>query len=262
MVRPGAGRHDEDMQRLSAGPPPPSSGAQLRSIVGLLVSLGLVGGGLATGWWLATTPFLATLVSVRPTPAQTVLGAAGWAAGLSVPVLLTGVGVLGLVRAVGQIRRPEPRSPFASLVASLPDDHALLEGVRLPDGRRIEAIVVGPFGAAILEPLPPRGAARRHGDFWELRIGPRAYVPIENPLGRAARNAERFRRWLSQEDRDHVVRIYAAVVGEEPGLERTATCAVVEPSQLASWFAALPVQRGFTPWRRQRLVARLAELLG
>lgn len=249
------------MQRLSAGPPPSPSGARLRSVGGLFVSLGLIGGGLAVGWWLATTPVLASLVSVRPTADQTLLGAVGWAAGLSVPILATGAGVLGLTRALRRMRAPTSSSFFAPLVAGLPDDYVLLEGARLPEGRRIEAIAVGPFGAAILEPLPPRDLARRRGTFWELRVGPRTYVPIENPLERAARNAERFRRWLTEEDRDHVVRIYAAVVGVEPGLERTASCAVVEPSALAAWLAALPAQRGFTPWRRRRLVERLAELL-
>ncbi len=250
------------MQRLAAESPNAPRTIQLRPLVGLVWSVALVAAGLAAGWVIATTPVLGALVSARPTPSQTVVGALGWAAGLSVPILLTGAGVLKLAQGVGRLRRRQSRSPIAALVAALPDEYALVEGVRLPDGRRIEVIVVGPFGAAILEPLPPEEAIRRRGEFWELRVGPGTSIPIESPLERAARDAERFRRWLLQEDQDHVVRVYAAVVGSAPGLERTPRCAVVEPSHLAAWFSALPVQRGFTAWRRERLLERLAERLG
>ncbi|GIW20776.1 MAG: hypothetical protein KatS3mg065_1072 [Chloroflexota bacterium] len=261
MARPDRAGHHEGMERLAVRPPSPPPHVKLQAVVGLLISIGLIGGGVAAGWFVATTPFLASLVSARPTTSQTILGAVGWAAGLSLPILLTGAGLLRLARVVGRLRDSGPRSPFAGLLDALPDEHALVEGIRLSDGRRVEAVVVGPFGAAVLEPLPPRGMARRRGDFWELRVGPREYVPIENPLARATRNAERFRRWLAEEAQDHVVRVYAAVVGSEPGLERTAACAVVAPDELAAWFAALPSQRGFTPWRRQRLLERLAERL-
>ncbi len=261
-ARPG---HDVSMQRLAAdGPAAPSSPplAWIKHLATLLLAVLLVAAGLAAGWLVATTPLLASLASPRPTAAQTLVGALGWAAGLAVPILLTGAGVLKLVAAIGGLRPRRSETPFARLVAALPDGHTLVEGVRLADGRRIEAIVVGPFGAAILEPLPPRGAARRRGEYWELRVGPREFIPIENPLDRAARNAERFRRWLLQEDQDHVVRVYAAVIGEEPGLDRTPSVAVVAPAQLVAWFGALPAQRSFTAWRREKLVERLRERAG
>lgn len=262
MAAGSAAGHDPGMQHLAAERPTPSPTLRLKNLVGLLSALLLVAVGLLAGWLVATTPFLSALVTAHPTTVQTLLGAIGWAAGLSLPVLLTGAGLLRLARSVGALRPRRPRSPIAQLVAHLPDDHALVEGVRLSDGRRIPAVVVGPFGAAVLEPLPPPGTARRRGDVWELRVGPREFVPMENPLHRATRNAERLRRWLLEADQDHVVRVYAAVVGIEPGLERTPSCAVVPPDQLVAWLAALPAQRSFTTWRRARLVERLAERLG
>lgn len=253
--------HDLHMQHLATKPSGPTPVARLGAFVALVSAVVLVALGLAAGWLVATTPLLSSLVSPRPTTTQTLLGAVGWAAGLSAPILLTGAGVLKLARAVAELRPRGRRSFLADLVAGLSDDHVLLEGLRLDDGRRIQAVVVGPFGAAVLEALPPRGMTRRRGNFWELRVGPRDFIPIESPLDRAARDAERFRRWLLQEDQDHVVRVYAAVVGVEPGLARTPSCAVVAPEQLPAWLAALPAQRGFTTWRRQRLVERLTERL-
>ncbi|MER3418916.1 MAG: hypothetical protein C4343_07500 [Chloroflexota bacterium] len=253
------------MQRLAAGRPAPPAKPSVprgKHLAGLLVGVVLVAAGLAAGWFVATTPFLASLATPRPTTTRTLLGAIGWAAGLSVPVLLTGAGTLRFLRAIEGLRPRRPSSPLGDLVAALADDHTLVEGVRLPGGRPIGAIVVGPFGAAILELLPPRGMTRRRGEYWELRVGPREFLPIENPLDRAARNAERFRRWLLEEDQDHVVRVYAAVVGDEPGLARTPSVAVVPPSQLAAWFRALPAQRGLTAWRRQNLTGRLVERAG
>ena len=80
------------------------------------------------------------------------------------------------------------------------------------------------------------------------------WIPIEAPLDRAARDAERVRGWLATDDRDFLVRVYAAVVTDDERVERTPTCAVVRPGDLAAWLEALPGQRGLTPDRRERLV--------
>ncbi len=76
---------------------------------------------------------------------------------------------------------------------------------------------------------------------------------MENPLERATRDAERVRRWLTEDD-DYLVKVYSAVVGPDPAIARTAACAVLTPDQLAAWIAALPAQRGLTPGRRSRVL--------
>jgi hypothetical protein len=50
------------------------------------------------------------------------------------------------------------------------------------------------------------------------------------------------------------VKVYAAVVGPEPTVARSANCAVLTPDQLASWITALPAQRSLTPGRQERLL--------
>ena len=100
----------------------------------------------------------------------------------------------------------------------------------------------------------PPPSAGTSAASWEIRGERGLWTPIEPPLDRAARDAERVRGWLSTHDRDFLVRIYAAVVTDDQRVERTATCAVVPPRQLAAWLESLPAQRGLTPDRRSRLV--------
>jgi len=82
-------------------------------------------------------------------------------------------------------------------------------------------------------------------------------VPIEAPLDRAARDAERVRGWLATDDRDFLVKVYAAIVTDDERVERTSTCAVVRTHELAAWLEALPGQRGLTAARREHLVELL-----
>jgi hypothetical protein len=60
--------------------------------------------------------------------------------------------------------------------------------------------------------------------------------------------------WLATHDRDFVVRVYAAIISDDRSIDRSPGCAVVSPTDLAGWLEALPVQRGLTPERRERLV--------
>ena len=93
-------------------------------------------------------------------------------------------------------------------------------------------------------------------DAWELRTRA-GWIPIENPLERAARDAERVRHWLSDDDRDFLVKAYAAVV-IRPGasLERTATCAVLTADQVPDYIASLPAQRTLTASRLDGVLDR------
>jgi hypothetical protein len=126
--------------------------------------------------------------------------------------------------------------------------------VRLPDGRVVPEMVVGPFGVAIVEEVPPPARSRHRGGTWEVKASGGRWVPIENPLDRASRDADRVRTWLAHDDRDHVTKVHAAIVDPTAGLPRTPTCAVITPDEVIPWLASLPVQRSLTP-------ARLADIV-
>jgi len=98
------------------------------------------------------------------------------------------------------------------------------------------------------------------GSHWEVKNGKGRWIAIEGPVDRVTRDAERVRGWLSMDDRDFVVRVYAVVVTDDPRVQRSSTCAVVAPSDLMSWIAGLPFQRGLTPERRERLAGMVREV--
>ncbi len=228
------------------------------AIVGLLVGAVLVGAGLALGYVALGTGVVDQLTAARPGAGQTVVGAAAWAVALVAPALFVIVGAVRLVTGIDDLvgSRPHPR-PAARVAARLPDDHVVATRVRLPDGRLVPELVVGPFGVAVVEEMPPAGAVRVRGGHWEVRAMTGAWQPIEHPLDRAARDAERVRRWLAHEEHDHVVKVYAAVVGPPSSMARTPECAVVSPEQLQGWLGSLPPQRSLNADRRARIVELL-----
>jgi hypothetical protein len=212
------------------------------SVSVLLVSTGVLGSVLPTG---------------RLTAGQVVLGGLAWAAALAVPGLFAVVGVARIAAGVEGLsaRRPRP-SPVQRAAASVSDDHVAALGVHLPDGSRvIPELVIGPFGAAVFVEAPPGSAVLARGPrSWEVRTADGRRRTIEDPRERAARDAERVRRWFGGEDRDHVVKVYAAVIATEP-IDRTPLCAVLGPLEVAAWLAALPAQRTFDEVRRERIIA-------
>ena len=138
-----------------------------------------------------------------------------------------------------------------------PDDLAATD-LLLPGGRRIHELVLGPFGIVVIGDVPPASVTRHVGSLWG---GPRQPRPLDPRRGangpRGARRRARQGR-LATDDRDFVVRVYAAIISDDRSIERSPGCAVVSPSDLAARPEALPVQRGLTPERRERLV----ELIG
>jgi hypothetical protein len=108
--------------------------------------------------------------------------------------------------------------------------------------------------------LPPAETTRIRNGHWEAR-GTKRWIPLEDPLERASRDAERVRRWLAHDDADFVVKTYAAVVAASPTVQvqRTASCAVLTPDQLPAWIASLPAQRSLTPGRIERIVQMVRE---
>jgi len=86
------------------------------------------------------------------------------------------------------------------------------------------------------------------------------WIPLEDPVDRTARDAERLRRWIGTEERDFIVKVYAAFVTDDPTISRTPLCAVIGPNEVAAWLTALPAQRSLYDTRRDDLIDRIRGL--
>jgi len=193
----------------------------------------------------------------RPTTFEAVSGALAWAFALTAPA---GAGLLGLLRlstAVERYRARRPHiTPAVRLARAIGDDHIVATGVRLPDGSRIiPELVIGPFGAAVIEELPVASQVLSRGvRSWEVRAGVGHVQTIQSPLERATHDGDRIRTWLSGDETEIILKVYAAVVGDDPRVERTSTCAVLAPDRLVEWLSSLPPQRSLDAGRHDRIV--------
>ena len=188
---------------------------------------------------------------------EVVIGGLAWTFALTAPAGFGLIGIARLATAYERWRARKPRiTPAVRLRRAIGDDHVVATSVRVPIGNSvIQELVVGPFGAAVIEELPPAGAVLSRGvRTWEVRVGSGYIKTIENPLERAAHDAEVVRQWLAPEDGDYVLKVYATVVGNDPKVERTASCAVIAPSQVADWLISLPPQRSLDHDRVERIV--------
>lgn len=216
----------------------------------------LLAAGAAAAWVFVSTPLIGSFVpDGRPTVVQVGAGMTVWVLAIIAP---TGLMVLGLVRLFRSYEtatalRQTGYTP--SLEHSLGPEHVAIVNLVLPGGRRVSEMVLGPFGVAVLGEMPPPKASRHVGARWEMRDRTGRWVTMETPVERAARDAERVRAWLGEDDRDFLVRVYAAVVTTDKRVERSPACSVVPPGELVSWLLGLPVQRGLTAGRRERLMA-------
>ena len=200
----------------------------------------------------------------RPSTYELVAGALAWTFALTAPAGFGLVGIARLVTAYDRWRARRPRiTPAVRLRRAIGDDHVVATGVRLPDGSRVlPEVVVGPFGAAIIEELPPPGAVMSRGvRTWEVRVGSGQIRTIENPMNLAAHDADRVRAWLSPDEADHVIKVYAAVVGTDPRVERTPAVAKIAPAQVAEWLSSLPPQKSLDGGRRDRVVKEIRSAL-
>jgi len=193
---------------------------------------------------------------------ELVAGALAWTFALTAPAGFGLIGIARLVTAFDRYRARRPRiTPAVRLRRAIGDDHVVATGVKLED-RVIPELVVGPFGAAVIEELPPAGAVLSRGvRSWEVRVGNGYIRTIENPLERAARDADRVRMWLSPDDSDHVIKVYAAVVGTDPRVERSKAVALLTPAQVAEWLTTLPPAKSLDNDRRDRIVKEIRAAL-
>ena len=248
------------MQVISARPPA-SLADRVAIARGALVAVLLLAAGASLGAVCLGTPLVSTYTpSGWVSPTDAILGVLVWGFAIVVPVSFL---LLGVTRAAILLddlagnRRPALTPHLAS---ALDADHVAATDLLLPGGRRINELVLGPFGIVVFGSVPPPSVSRSVGSHWEVKGRKGRWIAIEAPVDRAARDAERVRGWLSVDDRDFVVRVYAAVVTDDPRVQRSPTCAVVSPTDLASWIAGLPFQRGLTPERRERLAQLVREV--
>ena len=236
----------------------PSRPARRPSLVPLLggTVLGtfLVVGGIVLAYVALATPVLqAVMPDGRPSIGKSATAVIVWAIALVAPAGFLLIGANRLARILASVRGRIPRRSTTLRALADRSDVVVASGIALPDGRGVPDLVIGQFGAAVIRELPPAEVTRVREGRWELRLR-RGWVTIENPLDRAARDAERVRRWLAHDDADFIVKVYAAVVGPSPSVQRATDCAVLTPEQIGPWIDGLPPQRSLTEGRRDRLV--------
>lgn len=232
-------------------------------VVGLAVGSFLLLGGLFLAWVALATPVLSGLTpaSTRPGLGQIAIGGVIWSITLVAPPSFAIVGALRIGRvARAMTAKPKPRA-MTRVAGAIGDEYISARGVRLPDGRVVRDLVMGPFGLAVINELPPPRATRHTGLSWEIRGSDGRWTHYENPLERAARDGERVRRWIASTERDFVVKVYAAIVTADPGVTRTPTCAVVTTEQIPAWLASLPPSRSLTADRQQELVEQILTIV-
>ena len=224
-------------------------------VVGATAGAILVVSGLTIEFAALLTPYVDAIALGRfgdPAALGGVL--ARWLA-VALGAIFLGVGAARLVELLSGLRE-------AAASAGLPvttrtsDEPVMALNVEVGDGRPIPKLVIGRFGAAVIGDLPPAATTRQQGPYWEAMTD-QGWIRVESPLDRASRDAERVRRWFAGEDRDYVVRVYAAVVAPEANIVRTPACAVITAFQLESWLRSLPVQRSLSEARRDQLIAML-----
>lgn len=247
------------MQVIAA--PRPTTFQRLAVARSAVAAVLLVVAAASLAWLFVGTPIIATLIpSGRPSDSQVIFDILVWTAVLVVPAAMLLIGVTRLVEVVESATALRPRPLSLAVRSALGEDAVAATDLRLPGGRRVHELVLGPYGIVVIAEVPPPSISRNAGSRWEVRDGRNHWIPIEGPVDRATRDAERVRGWLAADDRDFVVKVYAAVVTDDPRVQRTPACAVVRPVDLAAWLATLPPQRGLTAARRERVERMVREI--
>lgn len=235
------------------------SGARAVAFGRLGVGLVMLGVGGLLAYLALATPMAERLIpQVRTTTPIFVISALGWTLLLVAPAMAAIAGFLWIIGAVERITALRSSGDsLRALTEMLGDEYAAATNVHLPDGWIVAEVVVGPHGVAVFDWLPPGTLTRVTGGAWELQIARNRWVPIENPYDRAVRTADRVRRWLSDGERDYVIKVHAALIAADASAGRTAACAVITREQVPAFLASLPAQRSFNEDRRARVLEAL-----
>jgi hypothetical protein len=139
-----------------------SHGGLISVLIGTAVGAILLLGGLLVGFLTFGTPFISSFTpSGRPETAEVVAGMLAWTFALIAPSVFVIVGLARIVAVLDAIASGRPRpTPASRLARVLSDDYVAASRLRLPDGRAVPELVVGPFGVAMLAELPPAAATR------------------------------------------------------------------------------------------------------
>ena len=227
---------------------------------------GWVAVGLVAGWLVFATPLLVRAVNLSAgSTLAPFLQTVAWASAVTAPTCFILLGAIRLASAATGVRgRSRPLRPVHSMAGRLPAGTLTLPTVRLPDGRAIPDVVLGPHGIAFFEMLPPPASSRHVGSRWEARSVDGEWRPIENPLERAARDGDALRRFLESVDCGFVVRVYPVVTsGTRPGAfgaELTGACSLVPLADVPGWLGSLRAQRSLSATRLERIRQTLESL--
>jgi hypothetical protein len=250
------------MQVIAAAPPV-SFSARVAVARSAVVATLLVVAGASLAWLFVATPIVGGLMpSGQATTSQAVVEILAWVVAIVVPAGLLLIGVTRIAETVEAAAALKPRALTPALRAALGPDQLAATDLRLPGGRRVHELVLGPYGIVVIGEVPPPAISRAMGTRWEVRDERGRWIPVESPTDRATRDAERVRSWLGSDDRDFVVRVYAAVISDDRRVPRTGACAVVSPDDLAAWLGGLPPQRGLSVERRERLAELVRSAAG
>jgi len=246
---------------MTVGSPPHAAPRFDRLVGATLVGTILTTTGLFTAYLAVATPFVSDLAGRAP--------GGGVAIGLGIWsfALVAGGGLLvsGTNRLAVTLASLRPGrvigGPAARAFGPWSDEIAVAGDVVPNDGPAIPELVIGAFGVAVVHALSSSKQVRHGRAGWETHASD-GWVPMDDPLDAAMRDADRVRRWLSTADLDFVVRVYAALVVDDRALERSPTCAVISTQQIPAWIASLPRQRTLTAGRRDHLVAMVRTTAG
>ncbi|MBA3234852.1 MAG: hypothetical protein H0T59_02525 [Chloroflexi bacterium] len=226
--------------------------------IGALLGAGLAAAGLSLAYMAIGTPLVTRLVPGAATGTDPfAMAVLVWTLTLIAGGAMLTSGTNRLASALAAVRdRTRRGSMVAHALAAIAGEVQTVANVVVEGGRPIPALVVGPFGIAIVHDMAFAGSFRRMGNGWETRTGG-GWVPAEHPLDRVTRDVERVRHWLGHGDLDFVVRVYGALIAPDTSLPRSPSCAVITVDQIPGWIASLPRQRSLNAGRRDRLVSRL-----
>jgi hypothetical protein len=227
-------------------------------VSGTLVGAILVATGMSVAFLVVATPLVSTLALASRGGTHLTIAMLVWALSLILGGALLVAGTNRLAATLASVRSRTSRlSPLLRPLGQLPDEVVVATGVIPNDGIRVGELLIGPFGVAVVHAMPHASLLRRVGQTWEGRTRSGGWIPVESPLDGASREADRIRHWLTTNDLDFVVRVYAALVSTDTTVARTPACAILTPDQIPAWIEALPRQRSLSADRRTHLLARM-----
>ncbi len=215
--------------------------------------------GLVVAYLTLTTPFVDVFTAHgRTVASENSYRALGWLMALGLPAICLLLGTNRILE-FADIQNPlaARRDPLAGLGAGLGADYVVVRELALPGGRHIPALIVGPPGMVVVGALPRIRDARPMDGRWEARVGDSQWIAIENPLERAARDAEAVRRWLEADEHGFVVKVYTALIARGEAVPGNATTAVLARGDVADFLARLPPHRTFSADRRRQVLDRV-----